>query len=130
MRERPLSPHLSIYRFRYTMTTSIANRITGVALSLGFVLLVYWLVAIADGERAYEYAYRGFAHVTGRMALALLLVAFVYHTLAGIRHLIWDLGHGLEREQAQRSAWLLGAATLVISGWLIYRLFLSAGGAA
>jgi succinate dehydrogenase / fumarate reductase, cytochrome b subunit len=124
MRERPLSPHLSIYRFRYTLSTSIANRITGVALSGGFVLLVGWLAAAAIGQEAYAIAYRAFAHPAGRIVLALFLIAFVYHALAGIRHLIWDLGYALERGQARVSAWLLAGATLVIAGFLIHLLFL------
>ncbi|MGQ0836220.1 MAG: succinate dehydrogenase, cytochrome b556 subunit [Gammaproteobacteria bacterium] len=127
MRERPLSPHLSIYRFGYTLTSSISNRITGIVLSGGLLLLVYWLVAAASSEQAYEDAYRTLSHGVARVLLAVILTAFVYHFLAGIRHLIWDMGYALERDQARASAWLIGAATLVISGILIYFVFLAGG---
>ncbi|MGH8308354.1 MAG: succinate dehydrogenase, cytochrome b556 subunit [Steroidobacteraceae bacterium] len=127
MRERPLSPHLSIYRFRYTLTSSISNRITGIVLSGGLLLLVYWLVAAASSEQAYDDAYRTLSHGAARVLLAVILTAFVYHLLAGIRHLIWDMGYALERDQARASAWLIGAATLVISGVLIYFVFLAGG---
>jgi succinate dehydrogenase / fumarate reductase, cytochrome b subunit len=129
MPQRPLSPHLSIYRFRYTLTTSIANRITGVVLSCALPLLVVWLMSAASGEGQYERIRSLFGHILGRLALAALLVAFVYHLLAGIRHLIWDTGHALERAQSQRSAWLLGAATLVVSALLLYAAFVHDGGA-
>jgi succinate dehydrogenase / fumarate reductase, cytochrome b subunit len=128
MRQRPLSPHLSIYRFRYTLTSSIANRMTGVALSAGLPLLVIWLMAVASGGEAYERTRQLFGHVGGRVLLALAIVAFVYHTLAGVRHLIWDTGRALEREQARRSAWLLAVATLVLSAALIYIAFGDTGG--
>ncbi|MGH8287179.1 MAG: succinate dehydrogenase, cytochrome b556 subunit [Steroidobacteraceae bacterium] len=127
MRERPLSPHLSIYRFRYTLTSSISNRITGIVLSGGLLLLVYWLVAAASSEQAYDDAYRTLSHGAARVLLAVILTAFVYHFLAGIRHLVWDMGYALERDQARASAWLIGAATLVISGVLIYFVFLAGG---
>jgi succinate dehydrogenase / fumarate reductase, cytochrome b subunit len=123
MRERPLSPHLSIYRFRYTLTSSIANRMTGIALSAGFPLLVAWLVAVASGPEPYDRALRALTHVAGRVVLALVLIAFVYHTLAGLRHLLWDMGYFLERRQSIVSAWILGTATLVVAGLLIYVAF-------
>jgi succinate dehydrogenase / fumarate reductase cytochrome b subunit len=130
MHERPLSPHLSIYRFAYTLTSSIANRITGVALSAAFVLFVWWLLAIASGREAYADIYRGLSHVAGRMLLAIFIVAFVYHLLAGLRHLTWDLGHAIERRQAQMSAWLIALLTVVFSAALIWVAFDTAGGSA
>lgn len=123
MRERPLSPHLSIYRFRYTLTSSIANRLTGLALSGVFVLFVWWLAAVAHGGSSYEHVYRAGAHPLGRVVLALILIALVYHTLAGVRHLVWDMGYALERAQSRSSAWLLALATLAVSAPLVYLLF-------
>jgi succinate dehydrogenase / fumarate reductase, cytochrome b subunit len=115
MTERPLSPHLGVYRmYRYTLLTSILNRATGLVLSAGLILLVYWLVAIASGPTAY----RGALEVLSRGALkglyVLLLATFSYHLLAGIRHLIWDTGHGLERSQAKHSALLLSVASILL----------------
>lgn len=125
MRERPLSPHLSVYRLKYTLMTSIASRITGLALSLALLLLAYWLMAVAGGAEAYARAHAWLAHPLALVVYAVLLVAFVYHLLAGIRHLIWDTGRWMEREQARRSAWLLGAATVILALVLGYLLFLT-----
>jgi succinate dehydrogenase / fumarate reductase, cytochrome b subunit len=108
MTERPLSPHLSVYRMsRYTLLTSIVNRATGLVLSIGLILLVYWLVAVASGPAAYSRA-RTVLSLGGLKAVYVILLAtFSYHLFAGIRHLIWDTGHGLERAQAKRSAALV-----------------------
>ena len=115
MPTRPLSPHLSVYRMsRYTLATSIANRFTGLALSLGLVLLVYWLMALAGGARSYARATHLLALPIAKLVYAALIVAFCYHLVAGFRHLVWDTGHGLERAQSQRSAWLVVAASLVL----------------
>jgi succinate dehydrogenase / fumarate reductase, cytochrome b subunit len=121
MIERPLSPHLSVYRMsRYTLLTSILNRATGLVLSVGLILLVYWLVTIASGPAAY-----GRARVVLSMGLlkavyVILLATFSYHLIAGIRHLIWDTGHGLERAQAKRSAALVVVCTILLFAGLAW----------
>ena len=113
MTERPLSPHLSVYRMcRYTLLTSILNRATGLVLSAGLILLVYWLVAIASGPAAYRGARAVLSLGVLKAVYVILLATFSYHLLAGIRHLIWDTGHGLERAQSKRSAWLLAVASI------------------
>jgi succinate dehydrogenase / fumarate reductase cytochrome b subunit len=99
---------------RYTLATSIANRFTGLALSLGLLLLVYWLMALAGGARSYARATHVLALPIAKLVYAALIVAFCYHLVAGVRHLVWDTGHGLERAQSQRSAWLVVAASLVL----------------
>src|SRR3977135_3441442 len=87
MRERPLSPHLSVYRMsRYTLATSIFNRFTGVILSIGLLGLVYWLSAISGGERAYARAHDVLSLGIFKLIYAGLLIAFCYHLVAGIRH--------------------------------------------
>jgi succinate dehydrogenase / fumarate reductase cytochrome b subunit len=101
---RPLSPHLSIYHFGYTMALSILHRFTGVALSFGFILLGCWLTMLSLGEPAYQLLVTGATGLVLRIGLALWLVAFLYHLANGIRHLCWDAGLGLERAQARRSA--------------------------
>ena len=124
MPTRPLSPHLSVYRmYRYTLATSIANRLTGVALSTGLLLLVYWLMAIAGGERSYARAAQLLALPLAKLVYAALIIAFSYHLLAGLRHLVWDTGHGLERAQSQKSAWLVGAVSLVLILIIAYRVW-------
>ena len=115
MPTRPLSPHLSVYRMsRYTLATSIANRFTGLALSVGLLLLVYWLMALAGGARSYARATHVLALPIAKLVYAALIVAFCYHLVAGLRHLVWDTGHGLERAQSRRSAWLVIAASLIL----------------
>ena len=123
MRPRPLSPHLGIYRFMYTMATSIAHRITGVVLSVGLVVLVGWLYAAASGAEAYAHASALLSSVFMKLLLAGWLVAFCYHLCNGIRHLNWDLGRGLEKSEARRSATLVVVATLVLAAAFIYAAF-------
>src|SRR5690606_17178798 len=94
MASRPLSPHLSIYRFAYTMALSIYHRATGILLSVGLFLLVGWLFALAQGAAAHAAFSRFAASWPVRLALVLLLVCFCYHLANGIRHLFWDLGKG------------------------------------
>src|SRR5687767_3331444 len=97
MASRPLSPHVFIYRFAYTMALSILHRATGLLLSAGLLLLIAWLAALAAGPGAYDTFAAFAASWPVRVVLALLLVAFCYHFANGIRHLVWDTGRGLER---------------------------------
>lgn len=115
MRARPLSPHWTIYRMsRYSMASSLANRVTGAALSAGLVLFIYWLTALARGARAYARAQDVLGSGVAKLIYLAVIAAFCYHLVAGCRHLIWDTGHGLEKSQSQRSAWLvIGAAILL-----------------
>lgn len=123
MAERPLSPHLSVYKFKYTLLTSILNRFTGLGLTLGLLLLTYWLTALSRGPEAYAKALTLLTSGLAKVVYAALLVSFCYHLVAGIRHLIWDTGRGLERAQAYRSAWLVGIATVMLALALGYFLF-------
>lgn len=120
MRERPLSPHLSVYRFKYTMLTSFLNRMTGAGLSIGLIVLVWWLMSVASGARAYAHAMDVLSFAIFKVILAGLLAAFCYHLIAGIRHLIWDTGHGLERRQSQHSAWVVAGAAMLLFLLLVY----------
>lgn len=130
MRARPLSPHLGVYRFMYTMALSITHRITGAALSLGLLVLVWWLMAIAAGEEAYRDVARLLAHGFGRLLLAGWLAAFAWHLCTGIRHLVWDTGRGLERAQARASARLVVIAAIVLFAALAWWAFFAPRGAA
>jgi succinate dehydrogenase cytochrome b556 subunit len=125
MRARPLSPHLTIYRMsRYCLLTSFANRIAGGALSAGLLLFIYWLTALARGARAYARAQELLDSGLAKVIYVAIIAAFVYHLVAGIRHLIWDTGRGLEKAQSQRSAWLVIAAALVLTvacAWWAFR---------
>jgi succinate dehydrogenase / fumarate reductase, cytochrome b subunit len=128
MRSRPLSPHLSIYRMsRYSLLSSITNRITGITLSVGLLVLIYWLMAVAGGNRPYLRAHANLSSGFFKIIYAGLLAAFCYHLVAGIRHLIWDTGRGLERAQSKRSAGIVLVVTIVLVVALGYWLFLAAG---
>ena len=115
MPPRPLSPHLSVYKFKYTLMTSILNRITGLALSAGLLLLVCWLMAVAGGSHAQARAMRVLSLPIMKLVYAGLIFAFCYHLAAGIRHLVWDTGRGLERAQSQRSAWLVALLSVILT---------------
>ncbi|HLT89816.1 MAG TPA: succinate dehydrogenase, cytochrome b556 subunit [Woeseiaceae bacterium] len=119
-RERPLSPHLFIYRWPMTMVVSIGHRLTGLLLSLGLVVLVAGLVAAATGPGSWERFVAVFASLPGRLLLALLTLAFFFHLANGIRHLAWDLGYGFEIPQANASGWTVIAASVILT--LVYWL--------
>lgn len=124
MPQRPVSPHMTVYRmFRYTLFTSFANRVTGVGLSLGLLVLVYWLMAVASGTAAYQQAITILSLPIFKLVYAGLLFAFCYHLIAGVRHLLWDTGHGLERHQSQRSAWVVGTASILLTLAFVYWAF-------
>ncbi|MEO8314892.1 MAG: succinate dehydrogenase, cytochrome b556 subunit [Pseudomonadota bacterium] len=123
MAHRPLSPHLTVYRFAYTMALSIVHRITGGALAVGLCVLVLWLTALAGGEDCYARFLRLADSWVFKVLLGLWLVAFVYHFANGIRHLFWDAGIGLERAQARRSATLVVVMVTVVSLLLLCVLF-------
>jgi succinate dehydrogenase / fumarate reductase, cytochrome b subunit len=120
-RRRPLSPFLTVYRWQYTMALSILHRVTGCALSVGLLLLVYWLVAAASGAAAYETARQFFVHPLVRLLLIGFSFAFFYHLLNGVRHMTWDTGHGLERKAARLSGWIvfLGAIATTALFWIL-----------
>jgi succinate dehydrogenase / fumarate reductase, cytochrome b subunit len=123
---RPLSPHLQIYRFAYTMALSILHRATGLVLSLGLVLLVAWLAAAATGPECYA-AFLGFAGSWPvKVLIAGGITAFCFHLCNGIRHLLWDLGVGMERAEARRSGRIVVAATLLLAAALVW-IFLRPG---
>lgn len=120
MPPRPLSPHLGVYKFMYTMSLSILHRITGVAASFGFLLFVWWLMALATGHEAYDRAMRFLGTPVAKLLLAGFTFAFVYHFCNGIRHLVWDTGRGLERAQARRSGALVIFAALAVTALVIW----------
>ncbi len=118
--ERPLSPHLLIYRPMLTMTMSIVHRITGFGLYFGTLLLAWWLIAAA-GPNAYA-KFEWFAgSIIGRLILFSYTWALLHHMLGGIRHLIWDTGRGFgpnEREWLA-AANLIGSIALTVILWII-----------
>jgi succinate dehydrogenase / fumarate reductase cytochrome b subunit len=116
---RPLSPHLQIYRWTWTMAMSVFHRVTGAALYLGTLLLAWWLIAAASGPQAYAGVEWFMASIIGRLILFGYTWALIHHMLGGIRHLIWDTLHGFgpqEREQLARAT-LYGSVILTVVLW-------------
>jgi len=123
MNQRPLSPHLGVYKFAYTMALSILHRIMGGALSVGLLVLVWWLLALAQGPDAYAKAVEVLSSWFFKLLLGGWALAFIYHFCNGIRHLFWDAGAGLERHQARRSGAFVAVATVVLFAlfvWVAY----------
>ena len=119
--ERPLSPHLQIYRLTLTMVMSIIHRITGAALYFGTVLLAWWLLAAASGPNAYAVFQSVASSIIGRIVLFGYTWALLHHMLGGVRHLIWDTGPGFgpaEREWLARAN-LVGSIVLTIMLWIV-----------
>jgi succinate dehydrogenase / fumarate reductase cytochrome b subunit len=118
--ERPLSPHLQIYRPMLTMMMSIAHRISGVGNAVGFLLLAWWLVAISIGPEAYAQVSEFFGSLPGRALLFLFSWSLIHHMLGGIRHLIWDTGHGLDKVSIELFAWatIIGSTVLTVLLWI------------
>ena len=119
--DRPLSPHLSIYRWPITMATSILHRATGIALAFGFILFVFWLADAASGPEAYAVFSTAMGSIIGRILLLGWSWAFFYHLANGIRHLVWDVGFGFEKAQANASAWFVIVSSVVLTAvfWLV-----------
>jgi succinate dehydrogenase / fumarate reductase, cytochrome b subunit len=120
-RPRPLSPNIQIYRPQLTSVLSIANRITGVALSLGAVGLVVWLTAAATGPRAYGGVHGVVASWGGRIVLFGFTFAFFLHLCGGVRHLVWDTVHGFELRSIYISGWAVvaGSVVLTLAAWAV-----------
>ena len=111
---RPLSPHLQVYRPQLTSITSILTRITGNALIVGALLVVWWLLAAATSAEAFATADAVITSWFGDLVMTLSLWALWYHALAGVRHLIWDTGRGLEVETAEKLGWaVIGGSVLL-----------------
>jgi len=118
---RPLSPHLQVYRLPFTALTSISHRISGVLLSGGALVLVYWVIAAAAGPQAYATASTILSSLPVQMLIFLWTFVLFYHLCNGIRHLVWDVGYGFDLRTAQRSGQIAigAAAALTLIAWLI-----------
>ena len=119
--ERPLSPHLQIYKWTLTMAMSIVHRITGMALYVGTLLLVWWLMAAAGGPSAYATFQDFIGSFIGRLIVFGYTWALIHHLLSGIRHLVWDLGYGFGKNEREWLTWaaLIGSISLTILIWII-----------
>ncbi|MCJ7556554.1 MAG: succinate dehydrogenase, cytochrome b556 subunit [Gammaproteobacteria bacterium] len=120
-KNRPLSPHLQVYRWQITMVMSILHRATGIALALGSLVLVYWLASLASGPEAYTAARECLGSTPALVLLVGASFAFFYHLCNGIRHLVWDTGRGFEISQLYASGYLAIAASMGLTAgfWLL-----------
>ena len=118
---RPLSPHLQIYRPMLSMMMSIMHRITGVALFFGVILFVWWLAAAAWSDAAFEVAQGFFGHWFGRLVMFGFTWALIHHMLGGIRHFIWDTGKGFELATVETLVRLnlIGSIVLTVLLWFV-----------
>ncbi|MBO6521671.1 MAG: succinate dehydrogenase, cytochrome b556 subunit [Rhodospirillales bacterium] len=114
-RNRPLSPHLQIYKLPLSAQLSISHRITGVILCGGAVLLTYWLMAATYGPEAFATAQAILGSWIGRLVLLGVVFSLWYHLANGIRHLIWDAGSGLELVQLRTSGLIVVAIAVVLT---------------
>jgi succinate dehydrogenase / fumarate reductase cytochrome b subunit len=129
LRERPKSPHLMtgglgsplLWRWHITMWTSILHRATGVGLYVGGLIAAAWAIALAQGPDRYAQFKGLLGSVPGKVVMFGLTVAFFYHLANGVRHLVWDTGHGLDLRSANASSVLIFAFTIAatLAIWVI-----------
>jgi succinate dehydrogenase / fumarate reductase cytochrome b subunit len=127
--DRPMSPHLSVWRWHVTMATSIFHRVSGIALYVGALVLAGWVAALAGGADRYGGYMRLLGSPLGLLVLFGLTVAFLYHLANGIRHLVWDGGKGFELKTADMTGWaviVFGVVAAVLI-WIIAFLRLGGG---
>ncbi|HUH84810.1 MAG TPA: succinate dehydrogenase, cytochrome b556 subunit [Stellaceae bacterium] len=113
--QRPLSPHLQIYQWQLTSVLSITHRMTGIALSVGALFLVWWLLAAATSDGAFAAAQWFFGSWLGLLMLLGWTFCFFFHLANGIRHLVWDTGRGFDLPTAYASGWAVVAASAALT---------------
>lgn len=132
-RERPLSPHLQVYRWQITMVMSILHRATGVALAIGALLFAAWLVGIAFGGTIADCVQAFLGSWLGKLSLFGFSACLIYHLLNGVRHLVWDAGYGFGaqegNDQVGRSGMITAALALLFTA-LVWYAGMNAGGGA
>jgi len=118
---QPLSPHLQIYRWTWTMAMSVFHRITGTALYGGTALVAIWLVALASGPAAYGWVAGFFGSIFGKLILFVYTWILLHHMLGGIRHFVWDAGIGFDKTQRLSLArlTLIGSTALTVVVWVV-----------
>ncbi len=116
MQDRPLSPHLQVYKPQLTSMLSIVHRGTGVFLSLASVYVVYWIYALSSGPVAFAGAQAIVSTIYGKLFLVAVVFSTFYHLANGLRHLLWDTGHGLELTSAYRTGWMVVIFSLIATG--------------
>jgi succinate dehydrogenase / fumarate reductase cytochrome b subunit len=126
-RERPQSPHITIYRWPVTMATSITHRVTGMGLAAGTLLIAWWLVALQFGPEVYVPFVTFVSSILGQVILFGFVWALAYHFCNGIRHLAWDLGYGFNIQTAHWTGILVYALSILIAVGVFAMLYLQRG---
>jgi len=118
---RPLSPHVGIYRWQVSNTLSILHRLTGLALSFGALSLLAWIVSAALGADAYARVAGVLGGPFGLLVMFGVTASFFYHLANGVRHLAWDAGYGFDKPVARTTGWLAVAAAIVATAgfWMV-----------
>ena len=119
-RKRPLSPHLTVYKWEVSNSLSIFHRMSGIALSAGILALLAWLISAALGEAAYNCVLNILKGPVGVLVLFGFSISFFYHLGNGIRHLVWDIGYGFDKEVARLSGWFVLGTSIACTAlfWL------------
>ncbi len=126
-KNRPLSPHLQVYKWELHMLASILHRATGVALGVGTILLTWWLIAVSSGPSDFAMVNDIMSSPFGRLVLFGFSYALIYHLLNGLRHLRWDMGKGLSKESAAASGKLMMIMSVLITLGIWYLGYAKAG---
>lgn len=127
-RQRPLSPHFTIYHWPITMATSIAHRMTGLALSAGTVFLAWWLWAASNGLETYQFFNSLAVTPLGQVVLFGLVWSLAYHFLAGLRHLAWDFGFGFDVRTSNNVSIVIIGLSVVVTAGIFAAVYLNKGG--
>lgn len=119
--DRPMSPHLQIWRWHVTMLTSILHRVTGCGLYLGGLIVAAWAISLAAGPEAYATFKSLLGSPLGKLVMLGMSASVFYHLGNGVRHLIWDFGHGLAKDSASASSYMVFGFTIAATGavWAI-----------
>ncbi len=118
--KRPLSPHLSVYKWQIPMALSILHRGTGTFLSIGALFFSCWLLSIAVGPQTYLTLQNHIFAWYGQLLMMAVIFSFYYHLCNGLRHLFWDVGLGLDIKDAYRSAYAVIASSILLTAITFY----------
>ena len=118
--KRPLSPHLTIYRPQNTSILSILHRLTGIGLMFTSLGLALWILAIPLGSKYFEFVMYLFGTFLGKLFLIFSLWGIIYHSMTGIRHLIWDTGRGIDLKWVNLSSWFIALGSILLTGVIIF----------
>ncbi|MGH8105579.1 MAG: succinate dehydrogenase, cytochrome b556 subunit [Arenimonas sp.] len=117
-RQRPLSPHLDIYKKQITSVLSITHRMTGVVLAIGALAVTAWLLCVGGNDHCYAWCQKILASWFGQLALFVFSACMIYHLLNGIRHLLWDIGWGMDIATVEKTGYLVVVLSVILTGLL------------